>query len=507
MPALKRSNPQLKKSLLTLCLIAISGLILLGPSPSHSVITSYSVNAFGNPGFESGLSGWRTEFFDANVGSTIGVDCTRAVAGSCSAELDIGQSDTRLSNQSQTITFGHISLYQILPPNTLFSNLTDRADGLNLWFHVQPKFSGYTLVQVRFKATSTIEMDYVFTSPTLGSGFSNSTDGGEAGKPVKFFVLPNPVLYQWNHLTRNVRQDWQSQMKYTNSTGSTVYFPGFQLNETLFRVELEAYYYKDTANVYGETVWGDEMRLYMDSNSPPTSTDPPDPIHFPTINFQDRTETPLDGTITWTVFNLLGLQVNPAPGELVPATGYTLKAYYDGYMLYSAPVTSTTYSPIQLQMFPLYPSKTSYLAFNSTVSILSITQNDAAGITFSADSQAPSLVIVNVPTKPLFVEKNGQRISSWTYNSTSQTIAINTDSLGTFSIIFSTPPNGSTLPYVLATGAGGVIATILGFFIWRRRSDRKSSLGGEVAQTAASKPTSTTKETLESYPRGILARA
>ncbi len=450
----------------------------LGQTQAQNPPNVYSVNGFVNPGFENNLTGWATEFFDANVGSTIGVDCTRAVAGSCSAKLDIGQSNIRLSNQSQTITFGHESLYQVLPPNTIFDNLTDRADGLNLWVYIQPKFTGYTIVQIRFKAYSTVEMDYVLINPFLGSGSGNSTSGGEAGKPVKFYVLPTPSLSQWNHIMRNVRRDWQAPMTITNSSGTYV-LPGtgFQLNETLFRVELEAFYYQDTAShaVYGETVWGDEMGLYVNSTTPPASTVPPDPIPFPTISFQDWTGTPPGSSVTWAVFNSLGLQVHPVPGELVPASGYTLRTYYDGYVVYSSPVTSAMSSPIRLQMFPLGTYKTGYAVFNSTVTSFGITESSSERFTFSADGQGPSLVIVNVPARPLFIEKNGQRISSWTYNSTSQTIAIKTDSLGTFSIVFITPSSGSVNLYTAAGGVGAILASVIIALAWRRKKHTGAS--------------------------------
>src|SRR5437899_2499120 len=222
---------------LALCLAVLAVMVFGSINPSHAS-SSYSVNVFANSGFENPpgfangtIPGWGREFFDANVGSATGVDCARAVFGDCSARLDIAQSDIRLSNQSETITFGHTSLFQVLPPNTYFDNLTDRPDGLDLWLYIQPKFTDYPLVQLRFKAGSTIEMDYVLINvPLLGTGESNSTNQGEAGKAIKSFVLPAPPLSHWGHIERNVKRDWESPMRLANGT----IIPGFQLNETLF---------------------------------------------------------------------------------------------------------------------------------------------------------------------------------------------------------------------------------------------------------------------------------
>jgi len=109
---------------------------------------------------------------------------------------------------------------------------------------------------------STIEMDYVFPNPSLGIEYINTTDGGEAGKAVKFIVLPTPALGQWNHFSTNVVQDWQAPLIITNSTG-TFTLPGFRLNDTLFFIQFEAFVYQNpiTGMNYSETVWIDDVAL------------------------------------------------------------------------------------------------------------------------------------------------------------------------------------------------------------------------------------------------------
>jgi hypothetical protein len=635
------------KRALTVCLAILASMVIGNISPSHGV-SLYSTNAFTNSGFENPpgftngtIPGWGREFFDSNYGSATGVDCTQAVTGYCSARLDIAQSDIRLSNQSQTITFGHTSLYQVLPANTYFSNMTDRPDGLNLWLYIQPKFTDYPLVQVRFKAQSTIEMDYLLINiPLLGNGSGNSTNGGEAGKAIKTFVLAEPNLYHWNHVERNVRRDWVSPMRLPS--GAVV--PGFQLNDTLFRVEIEAYYYKDTSTgkIYGETVWADNVYLYVDSTTPPPP--PPPSNYYAAFNFVDATGTSVNNIVKWKLFNSTGQEVigynqnsptlilepytvavyyptitgqNPepylilqqrivlnttytvslemfpqntfpwayiainnnitslqvikenatflqfnsqggtgpslilvkvqskpvaiqrnvddpssikwsydsslsilripaialgnfsifvtppltipriafqdfqgntvatgltwkifypdgtlarvVPGQLVENGTYTFQALYDGYLIYTNILTSTP-NPVRLQMFPTGNQQGKYIAFNSTVNSITLLENTPARLQFNAAGRGPNLIIVNSPSRPLSIQLDGNTITSWTYNSTSLTIAIQSSKLGTFTITYSAP---ITIPiFYIGAIIGAVAIATAGLLIWERIRSR-----------------------------------
>ena len=162
-----------------------------------------------------------------------------------------------------------MDLYQYLLPNTSFANISRTSHGLSFWFYIEPKFTDFTGLLVKFKATSTIEMDYVLPNPSLGIGYINTTDGGEAGKAVKFIVLPTPVLGQWNHFSRNVVHDWQAPLMITNATG-TFTLPGFGLNEAAYFVEFQAFVYQNriTGMTYSETVWIDDVALLRGSLRP-----------------------------------------------------------------------------------------------------------------------------------------------------------------------------------------------------------------------------------------------
>src|SRR5437660_1423257 len=481
------------------------------------------VNVFANSGFENPpgftngtIPGWGREFFDANVGSTTGVDCGQAVFGDCSARLDIAQSDIRLSNQSETITFGHTSLFQVLPPNTYFDNLTDRPDGLDLWLYIQPKFTDYPLVQLRFKAGSTIEMDYVLINvPLLGTGESNSTNQGEAGKAIKSFVLPAPPLSHWGHIERNVKRDWESPMRLANGT----IIPGFQLNDTLFRVEIEAYYYKDTSSgkVYGETVWADSVNLYVNSNTPPP---PPAPSnYYANFNLIDSTGTSVNSLVKWKLFNSTGSEVagytkndpslmfepyyldvyyptltgqNPEPYrifherirlnmtlaiplQMYPQTlvtgvyvafynasgtvpynqgdvnlrggqAYKLNVYYPTssfqiYLVKTRRVPLNVTTNIQLAMIPESSTSGGYIVFNNTIASINIAIQDTshAHLTETTNNNSPYSIIMNVPRKVLSVQRTGVTLTEgldWTFDAANSAIRITTNQLGTFFIDF-----------------------------------------------------------------------
>jgi hypothetical protein len=536
-------------------------------------------------------------------------------------------------------------LIQYPPANTFFDNLTDRPDGLDLWFEIQPKFTDYTIFEVRVRAGSTTEMDYVFSNPVLATklSFPNSTTGSENGRPLKEFLLPIPSVNHWLHLTRNVKQDWLAPLDLPG--GMTA--PGFQLNDTFNRFEVNAYYFRDSASsqIYGETIWVDDVSVYVDSPNPgppgpprnyyasfsfqdamgnsvnnivrwklfnstgyevvgytqdsptlllepytievyyPTFTgqnpepyrilsqrvilnitqllplplypqytypwgyvafnntlsqpvkityetpsalqfnaqgnrgpytilvnvtpkpvavqrnneDPTSttwyydqtlsmlriptallgnfsifitpPLTIPNVNFQDITGNLITTNISWKVLDSTGTELKVVPGKLVPNGTYTFQAYYYGYKLYQNSLTSTPTS-LRLQMLSLGTQPKGYVGFNSTVSSITLRENSSTRLQFTAAGQGSHLIVVNVPTKPVSIERDGTAISSWTYNATTGTVAIQTSQLGTFTIAYSAT---SEFP-LLYIGAAAATAAIVAAAIvaWRGIYSRSS---------------------------------
>jgi hypothetical protein len=636
------ANRQLVKASLIIILFLIGCVAATNIRQAHAQ-TIYSVNAIANPGFENGLSQWQVDTFDdGNGGSTITANNTLAVTGLSSARFDISQN--RTANNPTTpspMTFGKVTLYQVQASNPYFDNITNRPDGLNLWLNIQPKFAGFSLIEVRIKALDTTELDYFYVSPSISITFQNTTKGGENNKPVKEIILPMPAFNKWVHFERNLRQDWNSSMIAPNGQiGQTA--PGFNLTETFNQIMLIAGFSGSSVAWYGETAWIDNVSLFVNSTtpSPPpppnnyyadfnfqdingnpvnnlvkwkmfnstgsevvgyvkhnpililepytvdvyypmitgqnpepylillqrlqlntTSTIPlqmypqntfpwsyvafngtvanlkiikentsflqfnaqgnpgpyqilvnvqskpmaiqrnnddparinwsydttlamlkipapalgnfsifiTPPITVPSINFQDMTGNPITNNISWKIFDSTGAYLTVAPGQLIENGTYTFQTYYEGYSIYSNTLTSTPAS-LRLQLLPFTGQQKGSIAFNSTVNSITILTNTQDQLQFQATGQGPHLVVVNVPSKPLSIERDGTTISSWTYNATTGTIAIKTPQLGTFTIVYSNTP---TIPLLYVGAAIGAVAIVAaGLLIWERTRSR-----------------------------------
>jgi hypothetical protein len=197
------------------------------------------------------------------------------------------------------------------------------------------------------------------------------------------------------------------------------------------------------------------------------------PNTLPSISFIDKPGYPLSSMITFKILDPAGNEVQYTTGRTVPYGVYTLEAFYKSYQVYNAPLSFTNQQPIQLQFSPLDTSRTTYVAVNSTTSEINIAQNDNSQITFTLSGTGPYLIVVDVPSRPFFVEKDGSRIADWVYNSTSQTIAIQTDSQGSFLVSLVEPPS---FPYLyLGIGILGVIAAAVLTLVLVRRARKVPS--------------------------------
>jgi len=414
----------------------------------------YSDNIVGNPGFENIRSGttdqpsvWTTEFLDSNVGSTITLNGTQAFLGIYSARLDVSQDTTSVRNGSP-ITFGHQTLRQQFPANFLISNLTARPDSINLWYMIQPKFAGYSGLDVRIKAGDTTEMDYIFYNPATGISASNSSTGGEAGKPVKYIVIPTPNMNQWTHLSRNLEQDWLAPM--TNSTGIV---PGnFNQNQAVVFLEIWSFYYQDPFSlaVYGETEWIDNVAMYIDSTTPPLP--PPPNNYYAAFNFIDSTGTSVNNIVSWKLFNSTGQEVvgytqNSSTLILEP---YTVAIYYpmitgqspEPYLISRQRIVLNKTYTVPLEIFPQNTFPWSYIAINNTVTTMTILKENSTFLQFNSQGKIqPSLILIKVQSRPVAVQRNTDDPTSikWSYDPNLSILRIPAIALGNFSIFITTP--------------------------------------------------------------------
>ncbi len=194
-----------------------------------------------------------------------------------------------------------------------------------------------------------------------------------------------------------------------------------------------------------------------------------------TLSFADRLGNSVNIT-TWRILNSQSRIVCAAVaclGESVPQGTYVLEAYFSGYPVYKQPVVFDSSDPIRLQMTPLTIVKGGYLTLNNTLTSASLTEQSGSRIVFTLEGATPSLIVVSVPKKPLYVDRNGVRVFDWVFNSASGTVAIETDTLGTFSLVLESPSflasleEGQLLTYLII-GAVGTLAIIGTTIVWRR---------------------------------------
>ncbi len=191
------------------------------------------------------------------------------------------------------------------------------------------------------------------------------------------------------------------------------------------------------------------------------------PLRIPDLSFVDMKGSPLQSKVTFRILDSQGNIIPYVPGEILPPGNFFLEAYYGGYRIYNSSLYKVGTPPVVLEMVPLDSSQANYLAVNSTVAALSPSEFSTSVIAFNITGTGPYLVVLNVPNRPLFVERNGVHITSWVYNSTSQTIAIETGTQGAFQVVLNQP---SDFTYVYLGGAvAAILAALLATFLWKRR--------------------------------------
>ena len=434
-----------------LSLMIVASLFVSSVSTAHGV-QNYSVNATVNPSFENGVSSWIVDTFnDGNVGSSITANSTLSVTGNYSARLDVSGNPT--SNNPGThspITFGHITLYQTNASTIHFGDLTDRPDNFNLWFFVEPKFTGYSLLELRMKASDTTELDYFYINPSLSNviSFQNQTSGGENNKPVKEVVMPTAPVNQWVHFQRNLKADWTAPMTFLSGPPA----PGFNLTETLSQTMLEAYFFMSgTGDVYAETIWMDDIGFYVDSATPPA---PINSHYWTSFSFIDNNINPVSNLVKWKLFNSTGSEVT-GYSQSYPSLKlepYFVDVYYPTFtgqtpepyrIIRHKIINLNTTITVSLEMFLDQQTVPpwGYVAFDSNVNFKVVKEN-ASLLRFEAQGTAgPYLVLVATTQKPILIQRNNDDPSllQWSYDNTIGIVRITTSTLGNFSL-FLTPP-------------------------------------------------------------------
>ncbi len=191
------------------------------------------------------------------------------------------------------------------------------------------------------------------------------------------------------------------------------------------------------------------------------------PLRIPNLSFVDREGASLDSKIRFSIFDSQGRNVTYIPGAVLPQGTFYLETYYAGFRIYRNNLASIGSLPVTLQMIQLDTASGSYLALNSTATAILPTQFNNSQIAFSITGTGPYLIVVNVPKRPLYVEKDGVRTPNWVYNSTNQVISIEASGPGSFLVVLDQPATSNYL--YLGIGASAAIVAAIGVYAWNKR--------------------------------------
>jgi len=209
----------------------------------------------------------------------------------------------------------------------------------------------------------------------------------------------------------------------------------------------------------------------------------------------DRSGISVDSVVELRLFDSSGGVQEYFPGRVVPAGMYRLEFYYEGYRIYTgalAPSTnpSATLS-VQLQMVPIGSTQGGYLALNATQTSITIVEQNSQRLTFMVEGDGPILVVAKVSKKPLYVERDGQRVF-WSYNETSQTASVESATSGTFSMVMeNTSWLGLPMTYLASIGIVTAIITGTATALFLRgkrhaKAQTRTQSSGKALQTAPS---------------------
>ncbi len=163
------------------------------------------------------------------------------------------------------------------------------------------------------------------------------------------------------------------------------------------------------------------------------------PLQIPQLKFTDLSHRPIQiGTVQVKILNSQGAEIDYQPGKVLPDDAYYLQVDFKGKQIRRERLFGGT-SPITLPMIRLETVPESYLAFNITATYTSLSESSSQ-INIIIDGTGPVLIIVELPSRPIYVQRNGQRIVTWSYNDESKTLEVSSTIDGTFTIVVKAGP-------------------------------------------------------------------
>jgi hypothetical protein len=199
-----------------------------------------------------------------------------------------------------------------------------------------------------------------------------------------------------------------------------------------------------------------------------------------TFSNRDIDNNAVDSLITWQLYNGSQLLTYTQGSYSLLDGNYTLKTYYHGILLntttfYTAIYGDTTVS-IFLQMKAQSSVSGGYIAFNNTITSITINSQTSENLTFTVTGSSPTMMIVDVPAEPEYIRRNGVDETGFTYVSSPSYVYKHISSLDdlptqvTWNLIF---PAAQPLPIVVYLGIVlGIALVVLVAIALKKRQKR-----------------------------------
>lgn len=173
--------------------------------------------------------------------------------------------------------------------------------------------------------------------------------------------------------------------------------------------------------------------------------------HSFTFSHKDLSSLSVDSYVTWQLLNGSTVLDYDEGFWALPDGTYTLKTYYLDTLINSTVLDTATYGnttiTVNLQMkahgIPVqYADSSGYIAFNSTISSISINSATTSNLTFTVAGAGNFAVTIGVPNNYTYILKDAVNLTGWVYDSSlnPDRIAWNVSSLSaTYKLIVSNP--------------------------------------------------------------------
>lgn len=169
----------------------------------------------------------------------------------------------------------------------------------------------------------------------------------------------------------------------------------------------------------------------------------------------------IDNQISWKLYNGSQLLTYTQGAFTLTDGTYTLKTYYLASLIYQMTLPTSTYGNTTVSVYPTMKALVGgYIAFNNTVSSLTINSDTSTNKTFTANGTGIYQIIIVASQNATSIKKDGviqEYNSVWTYNATGGYIKIVSE-LSTWELDFTTPsieePWFAVTVFLVTVGAG-----------------------------------------------------